>query len=231
MFRSIFVGASWLIVLSWSLLIVLMSVPYYLPGIVPAFIAERPEVTNDPVWRAALLTHIVGGVICLLSGPLLVWNLVLRKSKRLHRWLGWIYVVAVLGWGGPTGIYLSLSAKGGAWGVAGFLVTGIAWIGVTAAGLQTIRAGKLTEHIRWMIRSYALTVSAVFFRLFYLAFYLSGASETPSYILSIWFSFLASIAVGEYFVVRSGKHELRELATSLQTRTSPKLASGQGVAS
>jgi hypothetical protein len=54
-----------------------------------------------------------------------------------------------------------------------------------------------------MVRSYALALSAVFFRLFHVSFYVVGMADEPNYILSLWLSLAASLVAGEAVVRRS----------------------------
>jgi uncharacterized membrane protein len=186
-------------ILAASGLIAVNSLPHLLGGPHP-FLAERPQLAADAVWRAALATHVTGGVLCHATGPVLVWNLALRRSLALHRLLGRAYVVAVLGWAGPAGVFLALHAKGGFLGRTGFLVFALAWIATTWLGWRDVRRGRVAEHARWMVRSYSLALSAIHFRVLQLALVALGASLDASYVAALWLSLLASVAQGEALV-------------------------------
>jgi hypothetical protein len=161
------------------------------------FLLERPELAGDAVWRACLATHVTGALVCLATGPVLLWNLVLRRSPALHRVLGRAYVAVVLGLAAPAGVALSFSAKGGVAGRAGFLVLAVAWFVTTALGLRDVRRGRLVPHARWMVRSYALAMSAIHFRVAQTALFALGVPDSASYVAAIWLSFLVSVAQGE----------------------------------
>ena len=210
--------AIWGAVIAASILIAVNSAPYFAGVASHPFLAERPELTSGKLWRSVLLTHVSGGVLCLLSGPILIWNLALRKSRALHRYLGWGYTIAVLGCSAPTGLYLSFFAKGGFWASTGFLVTDVFWIGTTALGLTAIRQRRVAVHAAWMARSYAITVSAVFFRFIFVGLHVLGVSGLTNYIASIWLSLVMSLLVGESFVaqLRSLKR-IRALSFSMGT--------------
>lgn len=199
----------WITPLLWtgtwalSLLIVVNSWHYFdalSPG-APAsslnhipFFAERPDVTSSPMWRGAFYYHVAGAVLCLLTGPLLLSQYLLRRSVRLHRVVGWAYVVAVLVVSAPSGAYLALFAKGGFLGQLGFLLLAIAWFQSTWAGLRAIQRGDLATHRRWMHWSYAWVHSAITFRLIYCALSLTTLPDRTNYIASLWLSLVTSSA-------------------------------------
>lgn len=184
-------------------LVIVNSLPYFSGRSALAFLEEKGPLASDPVWRLAFRGHVLGGIVCFLSAPLLFWNGLLSRFPKLHRWLGRLYGVSVLGWAGPTGLYLSFFAKGGLTGKSAFLGLGLLWWGATARGVQRIVAKRVAEHRRWMTRSYAMALSAVFFRLFHIAFFFLGLSDDPNYGLSLWLSLATSLVVGELLVRRA----------------------------
>src|SRR5205807_1059764 len=117
------------------------SLPYLSGRRTLAFLDEKGALASDPLWRTCFLGHVFGGIICFLMAPWLFWNGLLARFPKLHKGLGRVYGVAVLGWAGPTGIYLSFHAKGGLPGRSAFLLLGLLWWGATARGVQSIVAG------------------------------------------------------------------------------------------
>jgi len=194
------VGAS---ILAQCGLIVLNSLPYFSGRMNLAFLVEKGTLVSDPAWRLCFLGHVLGGIVCLVTAPFLFWTWFLQRAPLLHRVLGRVYGAIVLGCAAPAGLYLAMFAKGGPAGKAGFLVLGLLWWGTTARGIQAIAARRAAEHRRWMVRSYALALSAVFFRLFHVGFYWAGLADEPNYILSLWLSLAASLVAGEAVVRRS----------------------------
>jgi hypothetical protein len=195
------IGAALLI--GFSGLVIVNSLPYFSMGRNFAFLAEKGPLVSDPLWRACFYGHVLGGIVCFLSAPFLLWSRLLARAPKLHRGLGRLYGVAVLGWAGPTGLYLACHAKGGAAGRSAFLLLGLLWWGATARGVQAIVARRTTEHRRWMLRSYAVALSAVFFRLAHAALFWAGLSDETNYVWSLWFSLAASLVAGEALVRRS----------------------------
>ncbi|HVE40254.1 MAG TPA: DUF2306 domain-containing protein [Planctomycetota bacterium] len=184
-------------------LVIVNSLPYFSKRRDFAFLEEKGSLVSDPLWRGCFYGHVLGGIVCFLCGPFLLWGRLLARVPRLHRWLGRVYGVAVLGWAAPSGLYLACHAKGGVAGRSAFLLLGILWWGATALGVRAIVARRMPEHRRWMLRSYAVALSAVFFRISHAALFWVGLPDEPNYALSLWFSLAASLVAGEVLIRRS----------------------------
>lgn len=183
-------------------LILVNSIPYFTFDRSQAFLVEKGVLAYDPIWSACFYLHVAGGAVCLLAGPLLLWNGLRGGSRRLHRLVGQAYATAVLGWAGPTGIYLAIYAKGGLAGQAGFLLLGLAWYTTTLFGIRALKTRRIRDHLRWMLRSYALVLSAVFFRLIHVGLFAAGVADHTNYVLSLWLSNGVSVWVGELLILR-----------------------------
>ncbi|MCA8948988.1 MAG: DUF2306 domain-containing protein [Planctomycetes bacterium] len=164
------------------------------------FLLERPLLSADRLWLACFYVHVAGGTICLVSAPLLLWNGLTGRSIRLHRAIGRVHAVAALGWTGPTGLYLAPFAKGGLAGRIGFLVLGVAFCASTVLGVLAIRRRDLRRHVAWMLRSYALILSAVTFRVLHLALHGLGVAPEPAYVVCTWSSLALALAAGEFMI-------------------------------
>ncbi|MGI9518734.1 MAG: DUF2306 domain-containing protein [Pirellulaceae bacterium] len=193
----------WPLVAFWSLVTVLLCVLivwntrlYFLPGVTAGFLMEKGDIANLPIWRAAFYFHIFGACVCLVCGCVLFFPRLIRY-RRLHKVLGYIYFNSVLWIAAPAGLILAPFAKHGWLSAFGFLVTGVAWWLTTWAGYRAIRIRDIQTHIRWMVRSWCIALSAVFFRLFQAALYFAGMDDASNYIVSVWASLAASIALAE----------------------------------
>ena len=49
-----------------------------------AFLLEKGALADQQLWRASFYVHVAGGMVCLLTGPLLLWNGVRGGNRRLH---------------------------------------------------------------------------------------------------------------------------------------------------
>jgi len=178
-----------------SVLLIHNALPFFSFADDVPFLLEKGFLVHQPVWRVGFYLHVAGGVVCLLAALPLFSRTLLRRVPRLHRGLGYTYVISVLGLVVPAGLYMSLFAKGGFWGRLGFLAIGFTLLYTTWRGFERVRARDFKRHQAWMIRSYAMVASAISFRVFYLGLY---ALEIPNeYVLGIWMSLLVNAALAE----------------------------------
>ena len=89
----------------------------------------------------------------------------IQKAKKAHRYLGYIYVVSVIGLAAPTGLYMSFFAEGGFYASVGFLLMGFFWLLSTSLAIRYAVLKDIQAHEKWIYRSYAVSLSAVTLRL------------------------------------------------------------------
>lgn len=204
--RSVGIGLRagyWSVVSALSGLLIANSLPYFGFAADLPFLLEKGEVARGMLWRGTFYVHVAGGMVCLASALPQFSRTLLRRLPAVHRALGWTYVVSVLVFTAPTGLYLALFAKGGMPGRLGFILLGVALFYTTWRGFERVRARDFRGHVAWMIRSYALTASALTFRVFHLALYLAGVGG--EYVLAIWLSLVVNLAVAECVVLARSK--------------------------
>jgi hypothetical protein len=183
--------------------ILLSNTIYLESGVTARFLLEKGSLARDPCWLAAFFFHVVGASLCLTAGTPLMFPVWTRRQPRWHKFLGYVYLNAVLWMAAPTGIYLALTAKGGVLGSAGFLVAGVMWWQTTWLGYRAIRRGDMAGHIRGMVRSYCWALSAPAFRIFQASLFYCGTEDTANYVLSLWLSIAASVVLAESCLARS----------------------------
>ena len=171
--------------------------------------AYAAAILADPAWRSpfvrdllaqqnlAALAHFSGGGLALIVGALQINTRLRTRFRQLHRWLGRIYVAAVV-ISGIAGLSMATHASGGAMARWGFGMLGLCWLGCTIAGWRQAIGGNLESHRRWMIRSYALTLAAVTLRL-YLP--LAGLLDIPfpvAYPVIAWLCWVPNLLVAQW---------------------------------
>jgi len=110
------------------------------------------EITQHfaPV-KSYLLPHAFFGVLAMLLGVFQFSNRLRARYLKTHRALGYIYVVSVFV-AGPLGVPITM--RFGPSLVAASSVQSFGWMLTTAIALYCVRHGNVTQHRRWMIRSY-----------------------------------------------------------------------------
>lgn len=99
-----------------------------------------------------LYVHGSFGVLALLLGVFQLSNRLRARYLKVHRALGYVYVVSVFV-AAPFAIPLALKIDSLSL-VAASAVQSFGWMVTTALALYCVRNGNIVQHRRWMIRSY-----------------------------------------------------------------------------
>jgi uncharacterized membrane protein len=168
----------------------ILIAPGLRPGLVQLLLAERP---------LAAYAHFAGGAIALVAGAFQLNGWLRNRFLGFHRWLGRLYMLAVLG-GGIAALALAPHSSGGLVASLGFGLLGVLWVSSTLCAYWQIRRGQVGRHRNWMIRSYALTLAAVTLRLYLPASQLAGLPMALAYPAIAWLCWVPNLLVAEWFV-------------------------------
>jgi len=179
------------------------SLDYFLPNTMHQFFFERIELTMQDWWRYSVLTHVVGGLICITSSLLQYSKVLLKRAPRVHKYLGHIYALSIITVVFPTGVALSFVAKGGTSGMVGFLLLSFGTLITLLFGMIAIFKRKVKAHQAWITRSFALITTAITFRSLQIAIHELGVHPETNYQLSLWLSISINIVLAEYYLLKS----------------------------
>ncbi|WP_288380999.1 DUF2306 domain-containing protein [uncultured Massilia sp.] len=144
----------------FAVAVALFSYRYLAPGM------QAPPMIQANAYRAPwLFIHAAGAASALLIGAFQFSTRLRARRLAAHRWLGRAYVAGCMV-GGVAGLVLAIGASTGSVSTAGFGLLALAWIGTTGLAWRRVLQGRLAEHRAWMVRSFALTLSAVTLRLY-----------------------------------------------------------------
>ncbi len=149
----------------FSLLMLQITLQYIPAGRELAFLRIKQEALLKPFYFESFYTHVYSSMFALLAGFTQFSVQIRRDYKKLHRAMGYIYVLVVLVFSGPTGIYMGVYANGGWSSQLAFVLLAILWWLFTFLAMKSAWQGDFQSHQKWMIRSYALTLSAITLRL------------------------------------------------------------------
>jgi hypothetical protein len=154
-------------------------------------------------WIVFLYIHIILGVVALVIGPFQFLEISRRKSARLHRVLGKLYVGAIF-INFPIACYLAIYATGGFLSAIAFLILDISWFLTTLIALLQIRKRNIKAHQLWMLRSYAVTWVFVMFRVF-VVFLTMAFGLGLGFSLSVYLSLIVNLSFVEWRWRRKNK--------------------------
>lgn len=126
--------------------------------------AAPPPILLNAFANPFLIIHVVAGVVALVVGPLQFVRSIRAHVPALHRAIGLIYVGACAV-SAPAAFMLALGTTAGPAAGAGFAILALLLAVFTYLGLRAAIARRFAEHREWMLRSYALTATAITLRL------------------------------------------------------------------
>jgi uncharacterized membrane protein len=151
--------------------------------------------------RPWIAIHAGGASTALLIGAFQMLPQV-RRRRTLHRGLGRAYVAGCIA-GGISALILAPTTTAGPVASVGFVLLGVIWLHVTIQAWRLARARRFDEHRRWMIRSFALTFSAVTLRLYLPIGPIFGMGFMDSYVLVSWLSWGPNLLAAELYLRRN----------------------------
>lgn len=191
--------------LCWLMLRICLS--YFPWSSTQGFLALKQDVVNFLPWQWAFKLHVTSSSLILLAGFSQFWTGFRRHYPQWHRRLGWLYVVSVLGLAAPSGLVMAFYAAGGWLTQLCFVLLSLAWISATGLAVYYAISRRWILHRHWMIRSFALSLSALSLRswkllLYQLAPYVDGLSPQLIYQLEAWLGWLVNLLIAELIIYR-----------------------------
>jgi uncharacterized membrane protein len=133
------------------------------------YIYEVPFLdSHSPVWQHIepvkwlMLLHGPAGALALLLAPFQFSTRLRKRSLRLHRILGRLYVAGVAV-AAPAAIPIAI-ILGPSSLVMAAIIQSSAWLLTTTVAMYCIRVGDIRQHQEWMTRSYPFAMVFVFAR-------------------------------------------------------------------
>jgi uncharacterized membrane protein len=180
-----------------SLGVALYGYQYLLPQGLP----PPPDIAANPMARPWLYVHAGFAATALLLGPTQFLPRLRARRPRLHRWMGRTYVFACL-IGGAAGLLLASRTTAGPIASLGFGALAVLLIGFASQAWRMALAGRLVEHRRWMIRSFALILAAVTLRIYLPIVAIAHLPWLESYRAISFLCWVPNLMVAELYLAR-----------------------------
>lgn len=173
---------------------------FVLDGPDHGFLLTKTELVRYSVYLPAFYIHIVTGSIVLITGVFQFSRWIRARFTAWHRTSGKVYIFVILIFTAPSGLVMSLYANGGLSAGIGFALLALLWWIFTLKGFQNAIHKRWNIHRKFMMRSYALTFSAVTLRLYSFCFALAGFRGELIYIIIAWLSWVPTLVVLEIYL-------------------------------
>lgn len=161
---------------------------------------------NLPVWLNVMYVHVGFACLAMASGLINFSNRMFEKSRRFHRFNGYVYFLSVLLVVLTSG-YMAPYATGGKISSMGFNALNLIWLFVTITALIQIKRKRIDRHRNWMIRSYAFCFTNLLIHLITSLVHQGfGLDYATSYTIGLYGS-IALLIVIPQIIIRTKRKE------------------------
>jgi hypothetical protein len=169
-----------------------------------AFLQIKQQYLGIRHWELAFWIHVFTSMLPLLAGFTQFAPGLLKRWPGVHRMMGRLYVFTVCFVTGPASLVMAFYANGGITSRIAFVILAVLWLATTAMAWRKVLRREWGAHREWMIRSYALTLSAITLRAW--KYVIVWAFEPPpmdTYRLVAWLGFIPNVIFAEWWIRRS----------------------------
>ncbi|MDR6734115.1 DUF2306 domain-containing protein [Sphingobacterium sp. 2149] len=167
---------------------------------------KQTEIEELWWYRYVFYVHVCTAIFALPAGFTQFSNYLLNKYPRLHRSIGYLYVYAILVCAAPSGLLIGLVANGGITSIIAFELLGLGWFYFTYQAVHFARQRKFNKHHDFMIRSFALTCSALTLRFWKLALvYLFQPNPMDVYQIIAWLGWIPNLLLAEFIIYQKNQ--------------------------
>lgn len=177
------------------------------------FLRIKQQYISIDHWRTAFFIHVYASMWVLFAGFTQFSKKLLKNNPRLHRTMGYIYVMDVLLITGPAGLVMGFYANGGTVSRIAFVLLAVLWIFFTAMALVKAKQKNFKAHRNYMMRSYALTLSAITLRAWKYA--ITNTMVLPPmdvYRVVAWIGWVGNLIIAELIIRKSAMMKAKKIS-------------------
>lgn len=209
--RLLFGAAIFLIYLYFFYLMLLITAQYIPFKNDVAFLGIKQDYVHIPHYIAAFVVHVFSSMFVLLAGFTQFSPYIRRKFPKIHKRMGWLYALVVIFLSGPSGFIIGIYANGGLSSRIAFCILAILWIVFTVVAILKIFKKQVFLHRVWMIRSFALALSAITLRAWkFLLVAVFHPRPMDVYQLVAWLGWVLNLIVAELIILKIAKNAYKK---------------------
>lgn len=215
--------------LPWLILLAGICYGTYLLGIISYgytnfdphydFLETKQFIYHLKHWRWSFYLHVFSSTFILFTGMFQFSSSILSKLPLLHRVLGFTYLILLLCISGPAALLMSLYANGGIVAQISFTSLSLLWMSFTWLAYFYVRKKNYVKHGKWLLRSYALTLSAITLRVYSLLFGYVHPDISPqtTYVILSIISWVPNLLLAEWLIHRKFIERLFDRVQTLKS--------------
>jgi hypothetical protein len=196
-----------------TLLMLQIILNYYPLNDQTGFLRFKQDHIGNQFWKTCFYIHVFTSVLVLFAGFTQFSDHILTEHRNVHRLTGRIYAYNILLINFPAALVMGIFANGGMAGKTAFLTLDILWFSFTLIAVIAVRNGNIIRHREFMIRSFALTLSAISLRTWKMILTNTTDLDYPTiYIIDAWLGFVPNLLLAEWIIRRRRKKRLMTVA-------------------
>lgn len=206
--KNILLPFVWTLIFSFFFILMIKITFQYLPFKTNiAFLQiKQTEVSEVPYYLLFFYIHVYSAIFVLLAGFTQFNAGILRKQTAIHRNIGKLYIAIILFLSAPSGLFIGVFANGGFYSKVSFVSLSILWFYFTLKGFLHIKNRNIILHKAFMLRSFALTFSAITLRFWkVILVYLFHPSPMDIYQIIAWLGWVPNLLIIEYYLYNQSK--------------------------
>ena len=165
------------------------------------FLLFKSDYLDYKIWKTAFYIHVFSAIIALFAGFTQFSKDFLKDHRKLHRIFGKIYVWNILIINFPAGMILAIYANGELLGKTAFILLDILWFYFTYKAFIYAHKKDFIAHKNNMMRSYALTFSAITLRAWKVILSSNlNIEHSQLYIIEAWIGFIPNLIIIELII-------------------------------
>jgi uncharacterized membrane protein len=173
------------------------------------FLKVKQDYLQIPIWKAVFYIHVFSAILTLLAGFTQFSTFILTRHRKIHKILGRLYAWNIFLVNFPSGFIMAIYANGGFPSKIAFLILDCLWFAFTLKAVVEIKRGNIQSHKNYMLRSYALTCSALTLRTWKLILSnLLVIDPATLYMIDAWLGFVPNLLFAEWLIRRKNNASL-----------------------
>ena len=177
-----------------------------------AFLNIKHEEIKLTYYKLAFFSHVYTSIVIISLGLTQFSRTIRSRFSFIHKLSGKVYVLLILLIGCPSGLIMAYHANGGLIPQISFTILTILWFTFTLLAYTAIKKGEYQKHKNFMIRSYALTLSAISLRLF--KYGIVSIFELPpmdTYKIVSVLGWIVNLGIAEIVIRRTSGNKLQNI--------------------
>ena len=167
------------------------------------FLSLKQESIKNPIWLCSFYIHVFSSSFCLLAGFTQFSKTLLLDHPKIHRYMGKAYVFNILVVNFPVAMVMAFYANGLWPSKMAFTLLDLLWFWFTLQALLKIKNGDVIAHKQFMIRSFALTFSAITLRTWEIVLVSFTDLDLPTiYMIDAWLGFVPNLLIAEWLIYK-----------------------------